>query len=163
MGSESSRSPRALFREVVGDILLNPRAYAKPTPGRNAMAYLEDLPLKCPPDDATKGELTPLYRLLPADQPKIEHFYSHHKRGGRLPSGLDLCRFASCSLFTCETTARAVVASSPKLRSKVTHVAAVKVDAADGVYLHNEKTKHVDLWPFSTFDVAKAVTGVKAL
>lgn len=126
------------------------------------MVYLEELPLKCPPDDAVNGELDPVYRLLPADKPEIEHFYSHQKLGRGLPNGVDLCRFASCSLFSCETAARAV-ASIPKLRSKVTHIAAVKVDAADGVFLHNTKTKHVDLWPFSTFDVVKAVVGVKPL
>lgn len=126
------------------------------------MPYLEQLPQQCPPESAAAGSLDKAFRLLPDGAPKIEHFYSHQKLGRKLPDGLDSCRFSSCSLFSCESKARAV-AALPKRRASFTHVASVKVDVHTGVYMINEKTKHIDLWPYSTFDVAAAVVGVKPL
>lgn len=126
------------------------------------MTYMEDLPDQCPPAEAEDQPFGPAYRILPADQVELKHFYSHHKLGKPKPAGVDDCRYMSCSLFGSEEKARAI-ASLPKFRVTSTHLAEINVPSGVGSSLINEKTKHIDFWPFDPFDVTVAVTKVVEL
>lgn len=126
------------------------------------MSYLEDLPDSCPPQEATQAALSPAYRILPSSVPEIDHFYSHQKLGKTIPIGVDACRAASCSLFTCPTKARAI-AALPKMRKIATHLASVSITEVTGVHIVNTTTKHVDLWPFSDLNLQTLVQTVEPL
>lgn len=126
------------------------------------MAYLEDLPEQCPPAAAQDTAFGPAYRILPDGTATLQHFYSYQKLGLPKPGGVDDCRYMSCSLFTCIDKAKAV-ASMPKKRATSTHLATLNVPIGSGVASINAGTKHVDFWPYDTFDVTVAVTGVVAL
>lgn len=124
------------------------------------MAYLEQLPDQCPPAQAQDQALGPAYRILPSDVPSPEHFYSHSRLGKTTPPGVDSCRFASCSLFTCADTARALAKKLPKMRATSTHLAEITIVAGAGSTYVNETTKHVDFWMYDNFDVVAAVAKV---
>lgn len=126
------------------------------------MAYLEELPEQCPPATAQDQAFGPAYRILPAAGPAIEHFHSYHQLGLPKPGGVDDCRYMSCSMFTSAAQAKAI-AKLPKKRATSTHLATIMVQVGFGASTINAITSHVDFWPYDTFDVTLAVTGVVAL
>lgn len=126
------------------------------------MTYLEDLPEQCPPAAAQDQAFGPAYRILPSHVVDIEHFYSYRRLGIPKPVGVDDCRYMSCSLFTCADKARAI-ARLPKKRATSTHLATLMVPQGAGVSAINDNTKHVDFWPYDTFNIHTAVSGVMAL
>lgn len=68
----------------------------------------------------------------------------------------------SCSMFTSVAQAKAI-AKLPKKRATSTHLATIMVEPGFGASTINAVTSHVDFWPYDTFDVTLAVTGVVAL
>ena len=126
------------------------------------MAYLEELPEQCPPAEAQDQAFGPAYRILPAAAPIVQHFHSYKMIGTPKPGGVDDCRYASCSLFTCMTAAKRI-ARLPKKRASSTHLATLMIPQGYGSSSINDKTSHVDFWPYSSFSVAGAVTKVEAI
>lgn len=126
------------------------------------MAYLEELPDRCPPDTASHDAFGPAYRIVPSAKPEIGHFYSHGLLGKPKPKDVDDCRYRACSLFTAEVNARKI-AGLPKMRATATHLAKVLLPKGMGAVIVNKNTTHVDLWPYDTFDVDVAVQDVIAL
>ena len=106
----------------------------------------------CPPRDAEAPIKQIVVRFIPAAPPKAEHFLSHHALGRPLPYKVDLCRWASCSVYKDLPALNKL----PKLRERFQSFARLEIDEAAGV-VKLGKGGHLDLWMFSTFDPLNSV------
>ncbi|MDE8350014.1 MAG: hypothetical protein POG74_11125 [Acidocella sp.] len=112
---------------------------------------------KCPPDDATVPEEAWVFRLVPSDPVELEHFDSHAKNSKLKPSGVDSCRWASCSVFR-ETTS---ITKLPKPKG-MRYIAKFKINRQSGL-IKESNHGHLDLWMFATFNPLDNCTIVSEL
>lgn len=116
--------------------------------GRAALNYAEQLPPKCPPDDAGDMAHESLYRLMRGDKVLAEEFHSHALLGRKNRTKANDCSFASCSLLG---DYKKFLADLPNLRSAHTHVARLSIPEGYGLSKSKAKKEniHVDFWCFS--------------
>src|SRR5271157_4434800 len=124
------------------------------------MKFREALPDGCPPNHASEGAWPQAFRLLAAAKPEPAHFLSS-SAAKPCPSGVDPCRWASCSLYTNLQTLKKKRETFPKLR-KMSFFAELNIAANSGKTL-NDGNNHLDFWMFDHFDPIKAITKVAAL
>lgn len=114
--------------------------------------YAEDLPNKCPPDDAEDKSWDALYRAVPDKHVSAEHFASKAANGEK-PSPLDdPCRFSSCSMYTAPRPAEKML-QYPRYQNG----SVVKLKISVGSGMSKKKKQHVDFWAFRNFDFLTAV------
>ena len=128
------------------------------TSAHNPADFKETLPPSCPPKDAVKGAYEKAFRLVPANPATEEDFKSHAAKGKNPPPDADLCRWASCSLFTVKPTAATLL---PRLRAKYSFVAILKLVSGCG-YM-KEENGHIDFWMFKSFDPVAAILAIEKL
>lgn len=119
------------------------------------MDFLEDLPAGCPPDDAKDCELPEVYRLLTSDQVSSEDFLSQAALGVNPPKGMDLCRWASCSLVLDAKIQKKL----PKFKDTHHFAAMLRVPAGAGKSRKSGKN-HYDFWCANEFDITGSVVEV---
>ena len=124
------------------------------------MDFRELLPDNCPPEDAHMGGYEVLYRFVPATPATNGDFDSHAAKGKAPPPTVDPCRWSSCSFFRSRKDALSKL-KLPKAKARFSHFAVVNVPQGSGYSV--EKSGHVDLWMFSTFDPVSAIVKYEEL
>ena len=123
------------------------------------MGYWEELPLQCPPAEASEDAIELAYRVVYSNPPNREHFRSQRYLNRQLSPGGDECRHASCSL--CATIERArLFCGLPKVKAKVPLIAHMSIPQGSGRQL--TKKDHIDFWIYDDFDPCSAVVEVEA-
>jgi hypothetical protein len=143
-----------LYRRRRGVTVLCPR----PRLGR-AMNFRDTLPNGCPPNHASEEGYSQAFRLLSAAKPELGHFLPNSAEK-QCPTGVDPCRWASCSLYTNLDTLRKKRQTFPRLR-KMLFFAEISIAANSGKIVH--ENDHLDFWMFFSFDPIKAISKVAAL
>jgi hypothetical protein len=132
---------------------------------KQKVTFREILPAGCPPIDANLEDEFIVIRLAKTGNPTQECFHSHAVIG-LLPVGdNDPCEFASCSFFRAidPTDYARSIKKLPNFKKYFTHAFFMTTCASMGKYRLNKKTKHVDVWFYSSFDPVAAVTSVSGL
>ena len=125
------------------------------------MPYLEDLPPDCPPaNKASEISVEAAYRVVSCMTPTVTDFYSNSALGIPKPPTVDACRYASCSLFMSRDKALEIASKLPKMRIAQPHLSLCNIEPFHGKSYINKK-KHVDFWPYDTFDPEAAVVSTE--
>lgn len=122
--------------------------------------WREDLPDRCPPENAAEPAPQTLIRLLDCATPTDGDFDSHLALGLTCNDEKRLCEWASCSMFLSSFEKHQIIAlrKFKRLKNK-THVAFVEINADSG-RVQVKPTKHVDVWMYKTFSPTDNVVKV---
>lgn len=122
------------------------------------LTFAEPLPPQCPPNDAVDVELVSVFRLLDSAVPGPDAFKSQNALGLPAPQGIDLCRWASCSLV--------LDAKKQKKfpRFKNTHHWAAEITVPVGAGRSKQtSSNHIDFWCGLNFKIKDAVSTVVSI
>lgn len=119
----------------------------------STMAYAEELPNECPPEDASTRRLERVYRLSKSEELTESDFYSLAQLGRAKPNEhrASDCEWASCSMFTTSEAALAIKG----LRRR--HPWVTELSIPENAGKHRLRGEHVDFWRFADFDIVGAV------
>lgn len=115
--------------------------------------YAEELPNKCPPEDASTAAIKRVFRLCKNEQVSEADFRSLAQIGRKKPDQHKAsdCEWASCSMFA---TAEAALAIKGLKRR---HPWITQLSIPENAGKHKLRGEHVDFWRFADFDVLDAV------
>src|SRR4051812_31500388 len=104
----------------------------------------------CPPKAAEAPSEQEVVRIVKAKTVDEADFKSHHALGLKCPLGVDPCKWSACSLWGGRDAVQSVLGlpQLPKLRTKLTHLAWLKINANSGVASMNRRNGHISLWMF---------------
>jgi len=120
---------------------------------------MEELPDQCPPAKALDVGIDEAFRVIPFENPTLDDFKSYAAQKKRAPPGVDLCRWASCSLCVTKEQATILAGKLPKLREKDPHVVKLSIKKGSGRSMKNYSGTHIDFWMFATFNPLTAIIG----
>lgn len=117
------------------------------------MEWFEDLPDKCPPEDAYESSGQAFYRIAEGDPVKDSDFFSQKKMDpGRIFSGkgIDECIIRAVSMFDNVEDARSKL-KLPKFKNCC--IAEVVLNKKDGLVKQTFKQSHYSWWRTKMFDI----------
>ncbi len=117
----------------------------------------KNLPLQCPPDNATSSDFEEVYRLTETDQPKESDFLDHFEAdlfNPRIHKGRE-CEACALSFYTDTRELKRMQKKYPSMGEKVISVGQITEDCG----IHTIKRTHINLWVFEKTNMVDVFTG----
>jgi len=121
--------------------------------------FKEMLPGGCPVDEARNLPEQVVVRLVSREALDATDFASHAALGKSRPDEICPCKWSSCSVFGGRKGLQTAIdmVALPRYRKRFSHLAHLQIDGRSGLGVVNDKSGHIDLWMFSSFDPVSAV------